>query len=352
MHVRLTEAPRGHGRGADPEARRDERRPGFPWNRVLVDRYSRTFERVLRLLAREFRVAPTEIDHEQMGVRAPADHGKPVLDQPLRKRLRVGDDLALVDLEIGLKSFFERDGLGRNDVHQGPTLQPREDGLVHRFRMLLLTQDHPAPRAAERLMGRGRDDVGVGDRAGMEPRGHEPRDVRHIDHEIGACLPSDVAKRLEIDNSGIGAGAGHDHLRSGLQRLLTKKVVVDAGIRLPHSVRHYLVELAAEVYGRPVSQMATVTQIHPEDRVTRCEQREVGGHVGLGTRVRLNVGMVGREELCGPNARQLLRFIDELTPTVITPPGKPLGVLVGHDRAHGFEDRPRHEILAGNEFEL
>ena len=98
--------------------------------------------------------------------------------------------------------------------------------------------------------------------------------------------------------------------------------------------------------------MATVTQVHPEDRVTGCEQGEVSGHVGLGAGVWLNVDMVRREKLRGPTASQFLCFIDELTTTVITPPRKPLGVLVGHDRPHGFEDRPGNEILTRDELEL
>ena len=76
----------------------------------------------------------------------------------------------------------------------------------------------------------------------MKPGGNEAGDVRHIDHEIGTCLPGDVAESLEIDNTRIGAGAGHDHLGSDLQRILAKKIVVDASIRLPHSIRRYLVE--------------------------------------------------------------------------------------------------------------
>ena len=70
----------------------------------------------------------------------------------------------------------------------------------------------------------------------MEPGGDEARDVRHIDHVVRAHFASDVVEPLEIDDPRIGARAGHDHLRSGLQRRLAKEVVVDASIGIPHSV--------------------------------------------------------------------------------------------------------------------
>ena len=69
-----------------------------------------------------------------------------------------------------------------------------------------------------------------------------------------------------------------------------------------------------------MGQMAAVTQVHPQDRVTGLEQREVGGQVCLGAGVRLNVGMVRREELDSPVAGQFLRLIPSAYLLVMTVP--------------------------------
>ena len=58
----------------------------------------------------------------------------------------------------------------------------------------------------------GGDDVCVGNGGHMRAAGHETRNVRHIDHEIGAVAVRDVGEGLEIDASGIGRGAGDDKL--------------------------------------------------------------------------------------------------------------------------------------------
>ena len=47
-------------------------------------------------------------------------------------------------------------------------------------------------------------------------------------------------------------------------------------------------------------------QLHPEDRVARLEQRHVDGVVGLGAGVRLDVGVLGAEQLLGAVDRELL----------------------------------------------
>ena len=57
-----------------------------------------------------------------------------------------------------------------------------------------------------------------------------------------------------------------------------------------------LVELAAEVQGHAMGQVAAVGQVHAQDPVARLEDAEVGGHVGLGAGVRLDVDVLGARE--------------------------------------------------------
>ena len=78
------------------------------------------------------------------------------------------------------------------------------------------------------------------------------------------------------------------------------------------------------------------------------EQRVVDGRVGLRAGVRLDVGVLGAEQLLGAVDRELLGDVDPLAAAVVAAAGIALGVLVGQHRALAFEHRPRHEVLGGD----
>ena len=85
-----------------------------------------------------------------------------------------------------------------------------------------------------------------------------------------------------------------------------------------------------------------------EERVARFEQRHVGGVVGLGAGVGLDVGVLGAEQLLGAVDRQLLGDVDLLAAAVVAAAGVALGVLVGQHRADRVEHRLGHEVLRGD----
>ncbi len=67
--------------------------------------------------------------------------------------------------------------------------------------------------------------------------------------------------------------------------------------------------------------------------------------------VRLDVGVLGAEQLLGPVDRQLLGHVDELAAAVVALARIPLGVLVGQHRALRLEHRHRDEVLRGDHLE-
>ena len=69
-------------------------------------------------------------------------------------------DSFLVRLEIGPQRLAERHGFRGNRMHQRAALNPRENALVQRYGPVLRAQDEAAARAAQRLVRRGRDEVG------------------------------------------------------------------------------------------------------------------------------------------------------------------------------------------------
>ena len=78
-----------------------------------------------------------------------------------------------------------RDGDRGGRVVVRATLQAREDGLVDLLRELLAFahEDHAAARAAQRLVRRRRDELGIRHRARMQSRRDEPGDERHDERD-------------------------------------------------------------------------------------------------------------------------------------------------------------------------
>ena len=89
----------------------------------------------------------------------------------------------------------------------------------------------------------------------------------------------------------------------------------------------------------PVGEVAAVGELEAHQRVAGLEQRVVDRRVGLRARVRLDVGVLGAEQLLGAVDRQLLGDVDVLAAAVVALAGIPLGVLVGEHRALALEHR-------------
>ena len=124
---------------------------------------------------------------------------KPASIRLCGQRARVGHHLLLVLHELRLHGFQEAHRLGGDHVHQRPALHAGEDGLVDGRAVLLLGQDDAGARPAQRLVRGGGDDVGVLARVGMQARGHQPGDVRHVHQEDGAHRVGDLAEAREIE---------------------------------------------------------------------------------------------------------------------------------------------------------
>ena len=89
-----------------------------------------------------------------------------------------------------------------------------------------------------------------------------------------------------------------------------------------------------------------------EDRVARLQQREVGGHVRLRARVRLDVRVLGAEELLRPVDRELLDLVDDLAAAVVAAAGIALGVLVRRHGADRLEHARPGEVLRRDQLDL
>ena len=253
------------------------------------------------------------------------------LGQVAGERLRVADDLRGVRRELGLRGFAERNCLRRDDVVEGPSLQTREQCLVDGPGVLGAAEDAAAAGAAERLVGRERHDVRVGNRARVRASGDETRDVSRVEDQDGAHLVADGAEDRGVDDAGVCGGAGEHQLGPVLAREIADLVVVEAFVARRDAVSDTLVKLAADVHRLPVRQVAPLVEAHAHERVARLQEGQADREVGVGPRVRLHVRVVRSEQRLGALTRQVFRLVDDVVAAVITLARVTLGVLVRED---------------------
>ena len=91
--------------------------------------------------------------------------------------------------------------------------------------------------------------------------------------------------------------------------------------------------------------MPAVREVQAQDRVAGLEHREHRGRVGLRARVRLDVSVLGAEQLLGAVDRQLLDDVDMFAAAVVAAAWVTLGVLVGQHGTLRLEHAQRGEVL-------
>ena len=185
----------------------------------------------------------------------------------------------------------------------GPPWRPGKTALSIFLARSDAAQDGAAPGAAQRLVRGEGHHVGHPDRARVGPAGDEAGRVRGVEHEQGAHRVGDLPERHRVDGAGVGGGAGHDE--GGLLALgqVGHLVEVDDLARLAGVVpgrRHPVGDEAPHLGGdggrRAVGQVPPVVEPHGQNGGARLQEGLVDGQIGVGTGVRLHVGVVGAEQ--------------------------------------------------------
>ncbi len=201
-------------------------------------------------------------------------------------------------------------------------------------------------------MRRGRDEVAVRHRVGMQPRGDEPREVGHVAEQQSADLVRDLAEAVRLDGARIGRAAADDQLGAVLLRQRENIVVVHDHRLARDAVVDDVVELPREVDLEPVRQVPPMLKLEGEHRVAGVQRGRIDGHVRLGSRMRLHVRVLGSEQLFGAVDRGLLDLVDHLAAAVVPSAGITLGVLVRRNAPDGLEDAWPGEVLGGDQLDL
>ena len=275
-----------------------------------------------------------------------------VLLQTARQRARVVEHRLRMHAERRLQRLAERDRLRRHDVQVRRALQPREHRLVDALgQPLFIAEDQRATRSAQRLVGRGRDDVRMRERMRMRAAGDEPGEMRHVDQQAGAGGIGGAAEGREIERPGIGRAAGDQDLRPVLTGQPQHLVRIDQPVVGPHAVVHDPEPAPAGVDGGAMAQVPAGVQVHRQDRVAGRGQRVQHRMVGLAARVRLHVGMPAAEQRAGPFDRQPFDLVDMGRAGVETVTRVALDGLVGQDRTLHVEHGAADQVLGGDQLD-
>ena len=220
-------------------------------DRVAVERDAGAVEDGLGLLAGELSSKERRSTSMRWLSVPPDTSPEPLAGQRRRERRGVADDLSGVGRERRIGCLAERHRLGRDDVLERPALEAREHRLVDRRAQLGPAEDAAAAWSSQRLVGGEGDDVGVGHRVRVDATGDQPGDVRRVEHEQGPDLVGDLAKRLGLDDAGVGRRPGDDQLRPLGHGHLADLVVVESLVAGRDAVGDEVVEPAAMFTGEP-----------------------------------------------------------------------------------------------------
>ncbi len=134
---------------------------------------------------------------------------------------------------------------------------------------------------------------------------------------IAPTAVRDLAEAREIDDPWIGAAAGNDQLGLVLLGQPRQLRIIDALVLATYAIRDYVIRLAGKIQRMAMRQVPAVRQVHAQNHVARLDHRRIRRLVGLRSRVRLHIHVLGAEKLLGPVARQRLHRIGEFASSVI-----------------------------------
>ena len=132
-----------------------------------------------------------------------------------------------------------------------------------------------------------RNDIGVRERARNYVGGDKARDVRHVGHEVGVRLITDLAHALIVDKAAVSTRASNDNLGPIEGRKLLQLVVVDGACLFIKTIWESLKVLRDEgdLFRRSlvtVREVAAMREIEAHEAIVGVHQSGVDEEVGGG----------------------------------------------------------------------
>ena len=100
-----------------------------------------------------------------------------------------------------------------------------------------------------------------------------------------------------------------------------------------------------EINGRSVTEVTSMAEVQPHERVPRLETSHENRHVSLRSAMRLHIHVLCVIELFQSVASDIFGYIYNLATSVITVTRVSLRVFIGQDATHRFQYLVAHEVL-------
>ena len=284
----------------------------------------------------------------------PPETGRiPSSASPAASAWALRDHLAGVRLELGLGRLAQRDRLGRDRVHQRAALGEREDRLVDplgqrlRGRGSCRRAGRAAPCAWWRRPRRRTAPATGSPAPATRPMKCAASTIRY------APTSSAISRNArEVDQPRVRRRAADDHLRPVRQGEVAHLVVVDQlGVRAGPCSRPVWNHLPEKLTRLPWVRCPPCGRSIASTVSPGCTSAAYAARLALAPRVRLQVGVLGAEELLRPGDADLLGPVHLGAAAVVAPARVALGVLVGQRRAERGQHRRRGEVLAGDQLQ-
>ena len=99
-----------------------------------------------------------------------------------------------------------------------------------------------------------------------------------------------------------------------------------------------------------MGQVAAVCQVEAHKGIAGLQAGEEHSHIGLRTRVRLDIGILCTKELTEAVDGQLFDLVHHFAAAIVAGVGIAFCVFVGADTAQGFQHLLAHEVFGCNQF--
>ena len=193
--------------------------------------------------------------------------------------------------------------------------------------------------------------MGIFQRVVEQTGSDESGRVSHVNHEQGAYFVGNATHASVVPFARICAGATHNQFWMYAASCFFHLVVVNKPGVFFHVVFHLVEHQSREVYWAAVRQVTAVSEVQAHESVARFHHSHEHSHVGLGTRVRLHVGIFGAKELLEAFDGKRFSFVHHLTATVVAVSGVSFGIFVCKARTHGLHNLVANKVFRCDKFD-
>ncbi len=192
----------------------------------------------------------------------------------------------------------------------------------------------------------------VAKRGRVLPCSDQAGEMRHVDEKQRFDFVADRAESREVEMSRISRATRDNHLRPMLFRQSLELLEVDQMVVGPDAILDGVEPFARLGRRGAMGEVAARGEAETHDGVAGLQEGHHHRAVGLGARMRLDVGELAAEQFLGALDGERFDRVRRRAALVVSPTRVAFGIFVGEHRALRLEDRAADDILRRDELDL